>query len=108
MATRAVTQANFPAEVLNATEPVLVDFYANWCGPCGMLHPVIEALAEENPTLKVCTFDTDQAGPIAVGLGIDSIPALLLFKNGNVAARSVGYRSKEELVAWLKENGALA
>ena len=97
-----LTNDNFDAEVLKADRPVLVDFSATWCGPCQMLAPIVAEIAEERAeTLKVCKLDVDEAAEIAALYGIMSIPALLLFKNGEVAASSVGYVSKADLEAFL-------
>ena len=97
-----LTNDNFDAEVLKADRPVLVDFSATWCGPCQMLAPIVAEIAEERAeTLKVCKLDVDEAAEIAARYGIMSIPALLLFKNGEVAASSVGYVSKADLEAFL-------
>lgn len=98
---------NFEAEVLNSPAPVLVDFWAEWCGPCQMMAPVLQAVADANPGLKVGKVNTDENMPLAMQLGINAIPALLLFQNGQLAARTEGFRPPEALEAWLKENGAL-
>ena len=101
------TTENFDAEVLKADKPVLVDFYADWCGPCKMMGPVLEKVAAAHPTVKVGKLNTDENMKIALDYKIDAIPALLLFKNGEVVSRSVGYRPAAELEAWLRENGAI-
>ncbi len=99
--------SNFEAEVLNSPAPVLVDFWAEWCGPCQMMAPVLQAVADANPQLKVGKVNTDENMPLAVQLEINAIPALLLFRDGRLAARTEGFRPPEELEAWLKQNGAL-
>ncbi len=81
---------SFTAEVLNAEGPVLVDFWANWCGPCRMMAPVLEELSEKYPGVKVVKSDVDQLGPVAGKFGISSIPAFLLFENGKVTKHVVG------------------
>lgn len=97
-----LTEENFEAEVLNADRPVLVDFSATWCGPCQMLAPIVsEIAAEKAQTLKVGKIDVDAAPQLAAHYGIMSIPALLLFRNGQVVANTVGYLSKADLEAFL-------
>ena len=92
-----ITNDNFEAEVLKADRPVLVDFSATWCGPCQMLAPIVAEIAREKAdVLKVGKTDVDEAPQLAARYGIASIPALLLFKNGDVVATSVGYLSKAD------------
>ncbi len=87
----------FDREVLNNDGLALVDFYAVWCGPCQLLAPHVDALAEDYPALKVCRLDVDSAGEIAARYGITSIPTLIYFRGGKVEKISVGYRTREEL-----------
>jgi len=100
-----ITNDNFEAEVLKADRPVLVDFSATWCGPCQMLAPIVaEIAAEKADVLKVGKVDVDEAPELAARYGIASIPALLLFRNGDVKATSVGYLSKPDMQAFLAQN----
>ncbi|MGI6284519.1 thioredoxin [Neomoorella humiferrea] len=94
-----LNEANFKAEVLEAQVPVLVDFWAVWCGPCRMIAPLVEELAEEyKDRMKVGKLNVDEYQGLAAEYGIMSIPTLLLFKNGQVVTRMVGYQAKDKLV----------
>ena len=103
MAELKITAANFENEVLNADKPVLLDFYADWCGPCKMLSPVLHEIAEENAgTLKVGKINVDEQMELAMRFQVSSIPMLVVFEDGKVVAKSVGYRPKSEIVAMVE------
>ena len=98
MAELNITALNFETEVLQSDKPVLLDFYANWCGPCKMLAPVLREIAEENAdTLRVGKINVDEQMELAMRFQVDSIPMLVLFKDGKAVAKTVGYRPKAEL-----------
>ena len=104
MAELKITAANFENELLRSDKPVLLDFYADWCGPCRMPSPVLHELAEENrSTLKVGKVNLDEQTELAARFQVSSIPMLVVFKDGKVAAKSVGYRPKAEIVAMLED-----
>ncbi len=97
-----LTKENFEDDVLKSDLPVLVDFWATWCGPCMMLSPIIEEIAEEyDGKLKVGKINVDDESELATAFGITSIPTLMVFKNGKITATSLGYKSKEEIEAML-------
>ncbi len=103
MAELNITALNFETEVLHSDKPVLLDFYANWCGPCKMLSPVLQEIAEEYAdTLKVGKVNVDEQMELAQRYGISSIPALLVFKGGKLVNSSVGYQSLESLEALME------
>ena len=104
MAELKINAANFENEVLRSDKPVLLDFYADWCGPCKMLAPVLHEIAEENAgALKVGKINVDEQMELAMRFQVSSIPMLVVFKDGKVAAKSVGYRPKAEIAAMMED-----
>ncbi len=100
-----LTDKNFTQEVLESNLPVLVDFWAEWCGPCRMIGPVVEALAKDlDGQLRVGKVNVDEAAELAAKYGIMSIPTLLVFKKGEVVDQMVGAMPKDQLLAKLKPN----
>ena len=98
------TSANFDADVLGSEIPVVVDFFATWCGPCRMMAPVIEELAEEyDGKVKIGKLDVDENSDIAARYGVMSIPTIILFKDGEIFSKSVGLQDKEVLKNAIKE-----
>ena len=97
-----LTKTNFEAEVLKSDKPVLVDFWAPWCGPCRMLAPVLaEVAAEKGDKVKIGKVNVDENPELAAQYGISGIPAMLLFKDGKIAATSVGFKPKPELESFI-------
>ncbi len=95
---KEISDSDFAAEVLQSSQPVLVDFWAPWCGPCRMIAPIVEQLAAENAAAcKVCKVNVDDSTATAASYGISSIPTLMLFKGGEVVERFVGVQSKSRL-----------
>jgi len=102
MAAITVTKDNFEAEVLKADKPVLVDFWAPWCGPCRMVSPVVDEIGEEHNEIKVGKINVDEQGELAQQFGVMSIPSLMVFKDGKVVKQTVGARPKEDILEMLK------
>lgn len=96
-----LTNANFEAEVMQSDKPVLIDFYATWCGPCQMVAPLVAEIAAENDSCKVCKVDVDAAPELAQRFGVSSIPTLVVIKNGQLTAKTVGAKPKEAILEML-------
>lgn len=97
-----LTEENFNDEVINSDKPVLVDFWASWCGPCKMLSPVISEIAKENQSIKVGKINVDEQQKLAYEYGIQSIPTLVLFKDGKPVDTSIGYVPKSHIEDMIK------
>ena len=97
-----ITSASFEAEVLKSDKPVLLDFYADWCGPCRMLSPIIEEIAGEHAEIKVGKINVDEEPDLAQAYQIMSIPALLVIKNGKIVASSVGVQPKGTILKMIQ------
>lgn len=97
-----VNQANFEKEVLESEKTVLLDFYANWCGPCKTVAPLINQLAQEHPEFVFGKVNVDESLELAQAFGVTSIPMLAVIQNGKVIKQAVGARGKEEILAMLK------
>lgn len=94
-------QERFQTEVIESDRPVLLDFWAPWCGPCRQVVPIVEEIALEREDIKVCKINVDEEKALAKQFKVMSIPTLVVMKNGEVAARSVGTKTKEEILAML-------
>lgn len=101
MAALHITKENFEQEVLKSDKPVLLDFWAAWCGPCQMLLPTIEELAEEVTDAKICKINVDENPDLAQKYGVMTIPTLIVIKNGEVAETSVGVKPKKKILEML-------
>ena len=98
-----ITKENFNAEVVNSDRPVLLDFWATWCGPCRMVGPLVEEIAAEHPEIKVGKINVDEQPELAAQFQIMSIPTLMVVKNGRITQRVVGARPKAQILALVQE-----
>lgn len=103
MSVQVMTNDRFEKEVVQAQGPVLLDFYADWCGPCKMIAPVVAQIAEENPDIKVAKINVDEETALARSFGVSSIPTLVVMKDGKVTSKHVGYMGKSQILAMLKK-----
>ena len=101
MAALKITKDNFQAEVLEAKGTVLVDFWASWCGPCKMIGPIIDQIADERTDVKVCKINVDDEPELATQFKVMSIPTLIVFKDGQIATQSMGAKPKAAILALL-------
>ena len=102
MAVVTITLENFENEVIKSDKPVLVDFWAPWCGPCRMLSPVVDEIAEENSNIKVGKVNVDEQEELAMRFGIMSIPTLIVFKNGEAVKKTMGVQPKAAILGLLE------
>ena len=102
MSVLTLTKENFDKEVFQSDKPVLVDFWASWCGPCRMISPIVDEIASENPDIKVAKVNVDEQPALAQQFGVMSIPTIIAFKCGKEINKYVGVRSKQDLVSMVK------
>ena len=94
-----INKDNFHQEVLNSEKPVLLDFFASWCGPCKMVAPILDEIAEEREDIKVCKVDIDQQPELASRFRVMSVPTLMVMKEGKIVEQSIGARPKHQILA---------
>lgn len=103
MSVTVITKENFEEAVMKSDKTVLLDFWATWCGPCRMLSPTVDEIAEKNPDIFVGKINVDEENAIASAFGITSIPTLVVIKNGKITAQSVGLRPKDDILKLLDD-----
>ena len=96
-----INKENFQNEVINSSKPVLLDFYADWCGPCRMVSPIVDEIAEERTDIKVGKINVDEENELAATFGVYSIPTLVVIKNGKIVNQALGARPKAQILAML-------
>ena len=101
MAALNITKSNFESEVLGSNKPVLVDFWAPWCGPCRMVSPIVDEIANERSDIKVVKVNIDEEPELAASFGVMSIPTLVVFKDGEIVKHSVGAKPKNQILAMI-------
>lgn len=102
MSVVTITKDNFKEEVLESKQPVLLDFWAGWCGPCRMVSPIVDEIAEETPSIKVGKINVDEEAELANNFRVTGIPTLIVIKDGKIANQAVGARPKEQILSLLK------
>lgn len=102
MAVLTISKENYEQEVLNSKDPVIIDFWATWCGPCRMMSPIIDEIAEENTNIKVGKVNVDEEQSLAMQFNVMSIPTIVAIKNGKVVGTTVGVATKEKVLEMLK------
>ena len=101
MSVTTITSANFENEIIKSSKPVLVDFWASWCGPCRMLSPIVDEIAKEQNDVKVCKINVDENQDLAAMFQVMSIPTLVLIKDGKIVNKSIGYKPKQAILQML-------
>ena len=101
MSALSITKNNFQEEVINSEKPVLLDFWASWCGPCRMVSPIVDEIAQERPDVKVCKVNVEEQRELAAAFKVMSIPTLVVMKGGKIINRTLGARPKEQILELL-------
>ena len=101
MSALSITKNNFQEEVINSKKPVLLDFWASWCGPCRMVSPIVDEIAEERSDVKVCKVNVEEQRELAAAFKVMSIPTLVVMKGGKIINRALGARPKEQILELL-------
>lgn len=102
MSALIISQDNFEKEVIQSDRPVLLDFWAEWCGPCRMVSPIVEEIADEHPEIKVGKVNVDEQQELAAKFGVMSIPSLFVLKNGEIVNQAIGARPKQQILDMLE------